>query len=65
MSDQQKSVYDFVLNYGRITSAEVVSLLGVGERRSRVILKNMVDGGILRKEGSARNTVYIRNENPE
>ena len=65
LSDQQKSVYDFVLNNGRITSAEVVSLLGVGERRSRVILKDMVDGGILRKEGSARNTVYLRNENPE
>lgn len=58
---QQRCIYEAVLQKGSITSADAAVLLNVGGRRSRDILKRMVDMGLLKKEGSARSTFYVQN----
>lgn len=59
MSYQQKIIYHAIAEKEEITSAEVSQLLGVKQRRARVILKDMVDSGIIRRIGAAGSTKYI------
>ena len=58
ISEQEKSILDVIANSQKITSKEVEKLLGLKDRRVRVILKEMVDKGLLIKLGNARNTYY-------
>lgn len=56
---QEKQIYKYVQENGSITTAEVMKLLGVKQRRARVVLSNMVKSGYLRKKGAARSTRYV------
>lgn len=62
---QEQQIYKYVLENGTITTAEAVELLGVKHRRARAILMNMAAGAYLRKEGAARNTIYVKNTTGE
>lgn len=44
---------------GMITSTEAEVLLGVKQRRARAILKAMVEDGMIRRTGAAKNTKYV------
>lgn len=58
-NDQERKIYQHVLENGSVTTAMAAELLEVKQRRARVILQNMVAGSYLRKEGAARSTVYV------
>src|SRR5665648_147013 len=45
-------------NQNKITTKETKALLGLGERRSREILKDMIDNDILERVGMTTNTYY-------
>ena len=59
LSMQQKSVLEYVRENGKITSHQAELLLQVKQRRARVILGEMVDAGLLEKQGAYKATVYI------
>ena len=60
-NEQEQQIYKHVLEKGFITTATVIELLEVKQRRARAILLNMVESGWLKKEGVARSTIYVRN----
>ena len=60
-NEQEQKIYRYVSENESITTAETVELLKVKPRRARVVLKNMVNSGCLRKEGAARSTIYVKN----
>lgn len=61
INEQEKIVCQFIMENGFITTMKATEILGVKQRRARVILGKMVEKGCLRKEGASRNTVYIIN----
>ena len=58
LSMQQKSVLEYVRENRKITSHQAELLLQVKQRRARVILGEMVDAGLLEKQGAYKTTVY-------
>ena len=58
LSMQQKSVLQYVRENGKITSHQAELLLQVKQRRARVIPGEMVDAGLLEKQGDYKTTVY-------
>ena len=60
-NEQEQKIYRYVSENESITTAETVELLKVKPRRARVVLRNMVNSGCLRKEGVARSTIYVKN----
>jgi len=53
-------------NQNKITTKETEAVLGLGERRSREILKNMIDKNILERVGMTTNTHYrMKNSTPQ
>lgn len=56
---QEKQIYKYVQKNASITTTEATELLGVKQRRARVVLSNMVKSGYLKKKGAARSTIYI------
>lgn len=62
LSAQQKVVLRFAEEKGQITSHQAEMLLEVKQRRARVILGEMVDLGVLERQGSYRSTVYVLKE---
>ena len=54
---QQKSVLQYVRENGKITSHQAELLLQVKQRRARAILGEMVDAGLLEKQGAYKTTV--------
>ena len=59
-SAQQRLVLQYVEEKGKITSHQVESLLRVKQRRARAILGEMVEQGMLGRQGSYRSTVYVK-----
>ena len=59
LSTQQRTIFQFVKENGKITSSQVETLLEVKQRRARSILSGMVDLGILERQGSYRRTTYV------
>ena len=59
LSTQQRTIFQFVKENGKITSSQVETLLEVKQRRARSILSGMVDLGILERQGSYRITTYV------
>jgi ATP-dependent DNA helicase RecG len=57
---QESGVLSHVDQHGSTTASEVEKILGVKERRSREVLKEMTEKGWLEKRGSARSTSYVR-----
>ncbi len=62
LTQQQINIYQYVEEYGGITSHQAEVLLGVKQRRAREILKGMVNLEILEKTGSYKNTKYWKKE---
>lgn len=58
---KEQQIYKYVLKNGSITTAKVMELLNVKQRRARAVLLNMVENDYLRKKGAARNTIYVIN----
>ena len=51
-------IKQFIADNGRITSAETMGLLGVKQRQARNILNELVDAGVLSKNGQNKGTYY-------
>ena len=62
LSAQQKIIFQFVDEKGQITSHQAELLLKVKQRRARIILGEMVDLGVLERQGAYRSTVYVLKE---
>ena len=60
-NEQERKIYQYVLENGSITTSMVAELLEVKQRRARAILQDMVESNYLRKEGAARSTIYVNN----
>ena len=60
-NEQERKIYQYVLENGFITTSMAAELLEVKQRRARAILQDMVEGNYLRKEGAARRTIYVNN----
>jgi len=60
-NEQERKIYQYVLENGFITTSMVAELLEVKQRRARAVLQDMVEGNYLRKEGAARSTIYVNN----
>ena len=60
-NEQERKIYQYVLEKGFITSTRTAELLNVKQRRARAVLMNMVESAYLRKEGAARSTIYVKN----
>lgn len=60
-NEQERKIYQYVLENGFITSARTAELLDVKQRRARAVLRDMIEGNYLRKEGAARSTIYVNN----
>ena len=58
---KEQQIYKYVLKNGSITTAKVMELLNVKQRRARAVLLDMVENDYLRKKGAARNTIYVIN----
>ena len=59
LSAQKKLIIQFVKEKGAITSRQAEELLKVKQRRARSILGEMVNMGILERQGSYKSTVYV------
>lgn len=59
LSVQQKSVIEYITKYGKITSFQAGNLLHVKQRRARAILKNMMELGLLERQGAYKSTTYV------
>ena len=60
-NEQERQIYQHVLEHGFITTVRAAELLKVKQRRARAVLQGMVEGNYLRKEGAARSTIYVNN----
>ena len=60
-NEQERKIYQYVLENGFITSVRTAELLAGKQRRARAVLQNMIEGNYLRKEGAARSTIYVNN----
>ena len=59
LAKQEKTIKQYVSEYGSITTKIAVDILSVKERRARFILSAMVNKGILVKQGQNKGTIYI------
>lgn len=59
LSAQQNSIIQFAKKTGSIKSRQVEELLGVKQRRARRILGELVNMGILERQGAYKSTVYV------
>ncbi|MEO1396577.1 MAG: RNA-binding domain-containing protein [Cyanobacteria bacterium J06634_5] len=60
LTPQENKIVSQVEQTGRVTTPEVEQVLAVKARRAREVLKAMVEKGLLKKQGSARSTYYVR-----
>lgn len=62
LSAQQIKVFQYVRENGTITSHQAEELLQVKQRRARTVLGEMVDIGVLEKQGSYKANAYAIKE---
>lgn len=58
---QQKKILEYIKENGKITSHQAEELLEVKQRRARIVLVEMVNNGLLEKQGAYKTTVYVIN----
>lgn len=61
LSAQEKAVIDYIAENGSITSLQLSALLSVKIRRSQIILRGLVESGIILKKGTSKNIFYVFN----
>ena len=59
LSEQEKLIIELLRDKGRIVAKDVEQLLDVKGRRVRTILFDMVQKGMLEKQGTSRATTYV------
>jgi len=59
LSDQHCLIMQYVNQNNKITSSKVEELLGVKQRRARIILNELVEKQLLKKQGSYKHTQYV------
>lgn len=59
LPEQESMVIKYVQDNQSCTTAQIVELLNVKNRRARVILRDLSEKEVLQKSGKARNTIYI------
>lgn len=59
MNLSQKKILKYLLENDKITNKEVQKLLGVKESRALKIMKEMVEAGVLSKQGKLKGSYYI------
>ncbi|MBQ2673634.1 MAG: putative DNA binding domain-containing protein [Prevotella sp.] len=57
-SGQKRAIIGYLTDHIQATSSELSSLLGVGQERTRKVLRELVDEGIVVTEGGNRNRIY-------
>lgn len=63
LDKDELQIMDFLSTTGRITSDDVMDVLGIAKRTSQLKLKSLVDKGLLRVEGSGPSTAYTLKSN--
>ncbi len=58
---QQKKILEYIKENGKITSRQMEELLEVKQRRARIVLVEMVNNGLLEKQGAYKTPVYVIN----
>ena len=58
-SDKKRTILDFLEGHAKATTNEMASLLGLSVARTRAILKEMADEGVVEKIGSNRDAHYV------
>ena len=58
LNDNHKKIIQYIEERGAITNKEVQSLLNVKDSRALKILKELVEAGVLRKEGKLKGSYY-------
>jgi len=56
---QETKIIQYLDEHKRVVSKEVEKLLSIKESRTRELLKNMVDKGLIERIGAGRSTCYI------
>ena len=59
LSFQEEKIITYLEEHKRMLSKEVEKLLRIKESRTRELLKQMVDKGIIVRLGSGRGTYYV------
>ena len=59
LTAQQNTIFQFAKEKGKITSRQAEELLEVKQRRARSILGELVNMGILERQGLYKSTVYV------
>lgn len=52
-------IMDFLSTTGRLTSNDVIEILGIAKRTSQLKLKNLVEKGLIKPQGAGPSTYYI------
>ena len=61
IKNQQKKILEYIKENGKITSRQAEELLEVKQRRARIVLVEMVNNGLLEKQGAYKTPVYVIN----
>ena len=59
MTEQEKTIFEYVREHEMITTAIACKLLNIKERRAREILSEMCNKNYLKKKGATSNLRYI------
>jgi Fic family protein len=63
LNKDELKIVDFVVTLGKITSADVVSVLSVPKRTAQAKLKKLEEIGVLNKRGAGPATYYVATKN--
>lgn len=64
INEQERKIYNYVLENLSITTTQAATLLNIKQRRARDLLVKMVDDQWLNKEDASRSTIYVINHAP-
>lgn len=59
LSEQEKTIILYSKDNGKVTSKEVMQILGIKDRRARKILRDMVDKNLIEIKGRGKHTHYV------
>lgn len=62
LTQQMKDILAFIAEHGEISSKDTQKLLNVKDTRAYVILKQLIDAGIIEKVGRGKNKRYVHKE---
>lgn len=62
LDKDELKIMDFLSTTGKITSSDVLEILGIAKRTSQLKLKNLVEKGLISPQGKGPSTYYILNQ---